>query len=152
MPAPFHFDRTWVFAVPPDEFFATVSRTHEFTRWWSWLRRCDADGIHAGARADCLIQAPLPYALRITIEVEQVEPDALIATRVVGDLCGPARLEMRPHPEGCTARLTWALELRDPVLRNLSYVARPAMAWAHDRVVAAGVAEFERRALVKKPG
>jgi hypothetical protein len=141
-----------VFAVGPDEFFDTVTRTDEFTDWWSWLRRCDIEGVYPGARAACLIQAPLPYALRLTIEVEQVVRGALIATHVTGDLRGPARLELEPHADGCRARLVWSLELCDPMLRSLSYVARPAMAWAHDRVVAAGVAEFERRALLRKPG
>lgn len=151
MSRPFRFDRTWVFAATPGEFFATVRRTDEFTEWWSWLRRCDIDGVHPGARADCVIQAPLPYALHLTIAVEAVETDALIATRVDGDLRGPARLEIAPDPGGCRARLAWSLELRDPVLRNVARVARPAMVWAHDRVVAAGVAEFEERARFSRP-
>jgi hypothetical protein len=34
------------------------------------------------------------------------------------------------------------------VLRQLATVGRPAMVWAHDRVVAVGVEQFRRRALV----
>ncbi|MGZ8762485.1 MAG: SRPBCC family protein [Acidimicrobiia bacterium] len=151
MPRPFTFDRTWVFATPPDDFFATICRTDEFTEWWSWLRRCEIEGVHSGARADCVIQAPLPYALRLTIAIEAVETGALIVTQVEGDLHGPARLEIAPHPDGCTARLVWSLELRDPVLRNVAIFARPAMVWAHDRVVDAGVADFERRARFTPP-
>lgn len=151
MARPFEFDRTWVFPTRPDEFFTTVSRTDDFTDWWSWLRRCEIDGVYAGAQARCLIQAPLPYTLRLTITIEAVERDALIATRVGGDLHGPARLEIAPHPDGCAARLVWSLELRDRVLRNVAIIARPAMVWAHDRVVAAGVAEFERRARFSRP-
>jgi hypothetical protein len=148
---PFEFDRTWVFATQPDEFFATVSRTDEFTRWWRWLRRCEIDGVYPGAVARCVIQAPLPYALRLAIAIEAVEEDALIVTSVGGDLRGPARLEIASHPEGCTARLTWSLELHDPVLRNIAIVARPAMVWAHDHVVAAGVTEFERQSRFTRP-
>jgi hypothetical protein len=156
VPRPFVFDRTWVFGARPDEFFATVTQTDEFTEWWSWLRvfevdGVDAGGLRAGARARCVIQAPLPYALRLTITVEEVEIDALIATHVDSDLHGPARLEIAPHPDGCTARLVWSLELRDSVLRNVAIFARPAMVWAHDHVVAAGVAEFERRARFSRP-
>ncbi len=164
MPRPFAFDRTWVFGASPQEFFATVTQTDEFTRWWSWLRVFEvdgpdghrahghgADGLHPGAQARCVIQAPLPYALRLTIAVEEVEADALVVTRVDGDLRGPARLEIAPHPDGCTARLVWSLELRDPVLRNVAIFARPAMVWAHDRVVAAGVADFEGRARFSRP-
>jgi len=144
---PFRFDRTWVFGVAPAELFATVSRTECFTDWWSWLRRCDVDGIRAGAGATCVIRAPLPYSLRFDVRIDRVEPDALIATSVRGDLQGPARLEISPDDAGCVARLTWSLELRDPVLRRVAVLTRPAMEWAHDRVVAVGVAEFERHAL-----
>jgi len=151
MPRPFMFDRTWVFDARPDEFFATVCRTDEFTQWWSWLRRLEIDGVRPGSRADCVIQAPLPYALHLTIAIDAVEEGRLIATRVDGDLHGPARLEITPHADGCTARLVWSLELRDPVLRSVAIVARPAMVWAHDRVVAAGVADFERRAHFTRP-
>jgi uncharacterized protein YndB with AHSA1/START domain len=151
VPRPFTFDRTWVFATTPAEFFATITRTDEFTQWWSWLRRCEIDGIYPGGRAICVIQAPLPYALRLTIAIETVEADSLIATQVGGDLSGPARLEVGSHPDGCTARLVWSLELRDPVIRNIAIFARPAMVWAHDRVVAAGVADFERRARFTRP-
>jgi hypothetical protein len=150
VPRPFTFDRTWLFTATPEEFFATISRTDEFTHWWSWLRNCEIDGIYPGAQAICVIQAPLPYALRLTIAIEKVETDSLIATEVGGDLRGPARLEVASHPDGCTARLVWSLELRDPVLRNLAILARPAMVWAHDRVVAAGVADFERRARFRR--
>lgn len=151
MPRPFAFDRTWAFASSPHEFFATVNRTDEFTGWWNWLRVFEVEGLHTGAQARCVIQAPLPYALRLTIAVEEVEPDALVATRVDGDLVGPARLEIAPHPDGCTARLVWSLELRDPVLRNVAVFARPAMVWAHDHVVAAGVADFERKVSFRRP-
>jgi uncharacterized protein YndB with AHSA1/START domain len=151
VPRPFEFDRTWIFTAPPDEFFATVCRTDDFTRWWSWLRRCETDGVYPGALARCVIQAPLPYALHLTIAIKAVEPDSLIATQVDGDLNGPARLEIAPHPGGCAVRLVWSLELRDPVLRNVAFFARPAMVWAHDRVVAAGVAEFERQVRFTPP-
>jgi uncharacterized protein YndB with AHSA1/START domain len=147
MVTPFRFDRTWVFGVEPEQLFAIVSRTDEFTEWWPWLRRCDLVSVSPGERATCEIQAPLPYVLHLTIDVEAVEPAALIATRVSGDLRGPASLLVEAHPDGCACRLEWDLELSNPVLRNLAGAARPAMVWAHDRVVAAGVTQFEQRAL-----
>ena len=145
--APFAFDRTWDFPVSPHELWATISRSDRYTDWWGWLRECDADGMHVGSVARCVVQAPLPYRLRFEIEIDDVAPAELVATTVRGDLEGPARLELAPFDGGCRARLAWHLELRDPVLRRLALVARPAMTWAHDRVVALGVEQFERHAL-----
>ncbi len=147
MGAPFRFDRTWVFPVPPDRLWTVLARTDRYPEWWSWLRELEADGFERGANADCVIQSPLPYALRCTIHVDEMLPPTTIATTVTGDLQGPARLEVRAVPEGCTARLVWALTPGSRMLRRLALVARPAMLWAHDRVVAVGVEQFRRRAL-----
>jgi hypothetical protein len=145
---PFTFDRWWDFAPPPDALWSTLSHTDEYPGWWSWLREFDAEGLHDGAIARCVIRAPLPYALRFTVHVAQAVKPELVDTVIHGDLEGPARLEIAPSADGGSrARLTWSLHLRDPVLRRIAVVGRPAMSWAHDRIVAVGLREFERRAL-----
>lgn len=152
MPAPFTFDQRWLFAASPEEFWATVSQTERFPEWWSWLKEFHADGLHEGASARAVIQAPLPYSLRLVIHVERVIPGAALDARITGDLEGPASLEIAPAGDGCTARLSWSLVLRDRWLSRMSRVARPAMTWAHDRVVDVGVRQFERAALNGKRG
>ena len=148
MASPFTFDRWFHFDVPPSELWATLSQTDEYREWWSWLRSFDADGLRDGAVAHCVIRAPLPYALRCTVHVERAVAPERVETVVRGDLEGPARLEIAPADDGgSAARLAWSLELRDPTLRRLARIARPAMTWAHDRVVAGGLRQFEARAL-----
>jgi hypothetical protein len=144
---PFVFDRAWTFPVPAGELWSVLERTDRYPEWWTWLRELDADGLRPGAVAHCTIRPPLPYALRFRVELDQVEPGRLVAGQVRGDLHGPARLEIHPDGEGCQARLVWELRLGSPVLRRLSLVARPAMVWGHDRVVALGVRQFRHRAL-----
>ncbi len=70
-----------------------------------------------------------------------------LVTTVDGDLQGPARLELRPADGGTEARLAWEFELRAPLLRTLALLGRPAMAWAHDRIVERGLVQFEGHAL-----
>ncbi len=147
MAAPFTFDRRFSFDVDPDVFWTTVSRTDRYPAWWTWLREFDSEGLREGERARCVIRAPLPYTLRFEVHVERVVDRKLVATRIEGDLDGPARLEVAPATGGCTARLVWSLRLRDPLLRRLALVGRPAMSWAHDRIVDVGVRQFEARAL-----
>ena len=89
----------------------------------------------------------MPYSLTFTVHVDEVVRPTRVVTHVAGDLVGPARLEVAPSATGCDARLVWSLELRDPLLRPLATVTRPAMQWAHDRVVDVGLAEFRRRAV-----
>ncbi|MSO78528.1 MAG: hypothetical protein EXQ79_02865 [Acidimicrobiia bacterium] len=147
MPAPFTFDRRFGLAATPEQLWAVLQQTEQYPVWWSWLRELEGGELREGAVARVLVQAPLPYKLRMDITVEHVVPQRSVDTHVRGDLQGPARLEVDATPGGCTARLIWSLKLRDSVLRPLSFIARPAMVWAHDRVIEIGLREFERRAL-----
>jgi uncharacterized protein YndB with AHSA1/START domain len=146
---PFRFDRAWHFAATPELLWATFERTDHYQAWWPWLRTLDLDGegLTAGASARVVIQAPLPYQLRCTVEVEDAEPARRLVARVRGDLDGPARLELEPAAEGTDARLAWSLAVRAPLLRPAATLARPALAWAHDRIVERGLVQFEARAL-----
>lgn len=150
MAAPFRFDRTWDFPVPPARLWAVLNRTDQYPTWWSWLRDFETDGFSAGAEAHAVIQSPLPYALRCTIHVDEMRAPETIVTTVSGDLSGPARLEVHRSPGGSSARLVWSLTPASPVLRNLARIGRPAMVWAHDRVVSTGVEQFRRRGLVNE--
>ena len=157
MPSPFRFDRAWRFGVSPEELWATLSHTERYREWWPWLRTFAIDGsavdgssddaLVAGRSARVVIQAPLPYQLHCTVHVDDAVVNQRLVTHVDGDLSGPARLELRAVDSGTEARLAWALELRAPLLRTLALVGRPAMAWAHDRIVERGLVQFEGHAL-----
>lgn len=151
MPATFDYDRRFAFAVSPETFWDTVSQTECYPDWWTWLREFESDGLHEGSHTECVIRAPLPYALRVSIDVERTVHPERVETRVSGDLDGPARLEISPTTSGCAARLVWSLELREPWLARLARFTRPVLAWAHDRVIDSGVRRFEQVALSEAP-
>ena len=147
MPEPFRFDRSFELDATPDELWSALSATDRYPQWWSWLRVMEGGELREGSVARCVVRAPLPYTLRFDVGVEDVIAGELVDTQVRGDLDGPARLEIEPRTGGCTARLVWSLHLRDSLLRPLAVVARPAMTWAHDRVIEMGLRQFERHAL-----
>jgi uncharacterized protein YndB with AHSA1/START domain len=151
VPSPFRFDRSWHFGVSPEDLWATLSRTELYRSWWPWLRAFHledgGEALRTGAVAHVVIQAPLPYQLRCDVRAVDADPDRRLVTVVDGDLGGPARLELEPTADGTEARLAWELDLRAPLLRSFARVARPAMAWAHDRIVERGLVQFEGHAL-----
>jgi len=151
MPEPFRFDRHFDLDADRPAVWRALERPDRYPTWWSWLRSLEGGDLREGAVARCVVRAPLPYTLRFDVVVDRVVREELVETHVRGDLEGPARLELAPRDGGCTARLVWTLDLRDTFLRPLSIVTRPAMAWAHDRVVALGLRQFERAAL-DRPG
>jgi uncharacterized protein YndB with AHSA1/START domain len=153
---PIQFDRAWSFAVTPEELWTTLEQTDKYRTWWPWLREFrvdgDGDGFRAGATAQLVIQAPLPYQLRCVIHVDEVVRSQKLVAHVTGDLEGPARLELEPSTAGTQARLAWTLDVRSSLLRPLATIGRPALAWAHDRIVERGLAQFEQHALeIRKP-
>jgi hypothetical protein len=158
VPSPFRFDRAWHFALAPDELWSTLAQTDRYRDWWPWLRTFAIDGeagehvdaLTSGRVAQVVIQAPLPYQLRCTIQVDDAVGNERLVTTVAGDLNGPASLELRPVEGGTEARLAWSLELQAPMLRTLAFFGRPAMAWAHDRIVERGLVQFEGHALLER--
>jgi hypothetical protein len=153
VPSPFRFDRAWHFEVTPAELWTTLSLTDRYCEWWPWLRSFTLDtddgedALETGRTARVVIQAPLPYQLHCTVHVVDAVPEARLVTMVDGDVQGPARLDLRAVAGGTEARLAWTFELRAPLLRALAVLGRPAMAWAHDRIVERGLAQFEGHAL-----
>lgn len=140
-----------MFPVAPAELWGALSRTDRFQEWWPWLRTFESDGLVEAGVAHCVVRAPVPYSLRFDVTVVEVVPQRLVDTRVSGGLEGPARLEVTAHPHGSEARLSWELELREPLLRAASQVARPVMEWGHNWVVDSGVRQFRRLALQQRP-
>jgi hypothetical protein len=159
---PFAFDREWHFQASPDDLWRTLARIDRYRTWWPWLRELevdvaddvdDADPLVDGTVADFVIQAPLPYQLRGTIAVVHAACPHVLEAVVTGDLEGPARLELVADEDGAgaTARLVWSLEVRSNLLRPLASIARPALSWAHDRIVERGLVQFETYALAEWP-
>lgn len=145
MIAPFTSDRMFEFDAAPDVVWKTLEQTDRFPVWWRWLRTFETDGVsglHEGARAECAVRGPLPYAVRFTVALRTVEPERLVDAEVTGDIEGPARLELTPTATGSSARLVWSVRLVDPALRASARVARPLMQWGHDWVVSRGVRAF----------
>ena len=143
----FRYDSTFDFAVSRDVLWDALNDTDRYPQWWPWLRSFDAAGLTPGTAAACAVRGPLPYTLEFRVHIDEVEAGRSIDTRVTGDLEGPARLEIAGADGTSTARLTWSVELRLPLLSAASRVARPMLVWAHDHVVSSGVEQFRHHAL-----
>jgi len=144
-------DRRFAFDQPPDEVWATMARTSEFTRWWPWLRRLDAEGLVTGDVWSCHIQPPLPYFLRFTIALDEVVPGEWVRATVAGDITGTATLTLDPtEGGGSEARLVSDLAPASSVLRAFAVVARPLVVWGHDWVLGEGIRQFRDRALAER--
>ena len=125
------------FAVPVEELWAAVERVDKFGGWWGWLQefRLEGDGLSAGSVLHGVVAPPLPYRMRLRVEIVRSVRNKSIEAEVHGDLEGVARLEMYPGPVGTTVDIAWTVEMMQRPMRLASRFAHPLLRWGHDRVV-----------------
>ena len=166
----------FTFPVTPLELWSAIERIDQFERWWSWLGdlQLDGDGLRAGSVLRGTVAPPVPYRMRVAVELGRCEPGELIDAAVTGDLAGEARLRLEPAGRGTldgnplsgesarsgtgaaepvsstVAEVTWSLEMKQLPMRVAARFAYPLLRWGHDRVVEATVAGF-RRQLASRP-
>jgi hypothetical protein len=135
------------FDLAPDELWDQIEQFDQFESWWPWLTdfRVEGSGLSAGSVLHGVVAPPLPYRLRLRIELAECRRPHTINAIIGGDLVGDAHLRFRPEGVGSRADAEWSLEMRQPAMRLASRIGRPVLQWGHDRVVEMTVAGFRRR-------
>jgi hypothetical protein len=119
----------------------------QFESWWSWLSefRLDGGALVPGAVLRGVVAPPLPYRMRVRVELTECEPCRRIMAAVGGDLEGEARLELRDEGAGSSVDVSWTVEMMQRPMRLADRFGHPLLQWGHDMVVATTVAAFRRR-------
>lgn len=130
-----------------------MEEVDQFESWWSWLEEFKLDGgaLVPGAVLHGVVAPPLPYRMRIDVELTDCEPPRRINAAVHGDLEGEATLEICPSGSGSTVDIGWTVEMMQRPMRMADRVAHPLLQWGHDIVVGLTVDGFRRRLASMKP-
>lgn len=140
-------ERHYRFDVGPLALWEAISRVEDYRRWWPWLRGLESASFDAGATWRCVVQPPLPYSLRFTLELEEVEAPRFVTATVAGDLTGHAAFDIAARYGGSQLRLVSTLAPTSGVLRAVAAVAPAVARLGHDWVLDTGLRQFRRRAL-----
>lgn len=135
------------FEQPPLELWHAIEEVDQFENWWSWLEEFSLEGgvLESGAVLHGVVAPPIPYRMRIQVELIKCEPPHHIDALVHGDLEGEATLDIRESGSGSKVDVAWTVEMMQRPMRMASRVAHPLLQWGHDVVVAITVAGFRRR-------
>jgi hypothetical protein len=135
------------FPVPPHQLWAAIERLDDFERWWGWLSEFEVtgSGLGEGTVLRGTVSPPVPYRIRIEVELHRCIPDQLIDARVRGDLSGNAQLRLQPDGNGTVVDVAWSLQMRERPMRIAARIAYPLLRWGHDRVVDGTVSSFRRQ-------
>jgi uncharacterized protein YndB with AHSA1/START domain len=134
------------FAAPPPVVWQTIEHSERFENWWGWLKefRLEGGGLRDGSVLHGVVEPPVPYRMRLRVELESCSAPRRIDAAVHGDLEGTARLLLEPNDRGTRAMISWSIEMMQRPMRVACRVARPLLTWGHDRVVEATVSSFRR--------
>jgi carbon monoxide dehydrogenase subunit G len=146
----FDYRREYEFALAPAAMWQRMEHLDQFEGWWPWLQEFRLEGatLTAGSVLHGVIVPPLPYRMRIRVELTRCDPPGVIDATVGGDLEGEAHLRMRAEgTDGTRSRVevAWTVEMMQRPMRLASRFGRPLLQWGHDRVVETTVNGFRRR-------
>ncbi len=135
------------FPLAPDLLWRQLEELDQFERWWPWLTdlRVEGEGLSLGSVLHGVVNPPVPYRMRLRIEVVECRRPLHLSAIIGGDLTGDSQLDFRPDGDGTWVDAAWTVEMRQPAMRLASRLGRPVLQWGHDRVVEMTVAGFRRR-------
>jgi len=124
-----------------------VGEVEQFEDWWSSLEefRLEGDTLQKGSVLHGVVAPPLPYRMRIQVEVTECQAARRMEALIHGDLEGEASLDIRPQGTGSSVEVAWTVEMMQRPMRLADRMAHPLMQWGHDRVVEITVAGFRKR-------
>jgi hypothetical protein len=124
-----------------------MQEVDQFETWWPWLHEFRLEGgtLKTGSVLHGVVTPPLPYRMRLRVELTYCDPPKEIDAVIHGDLEGVARIDIRPSEGGATAEVAWTVEMMQRPMRLAARFGRPLLQWGHDRVVEITVAGFRRR-------
>jgi uncharacterized protein YndB with AHSA1/START domain len=146
-PPVIEYRREFEFPVKPAELWAAIDDTDAFESWWPWLRGFTIEGgsLRTGSILRGVVVPPVPYRMRLEVEIVRSRRPSLIDAAVRGDLVGDAHLRLRRSETGTCVEVAWNVEMMQRPMRLASRVARPLLLRAHEVVVEVTVSGFRRR-------
>lgn len=132
----------WQIPAARDAVWEALKHPVEWPRWWPFVRAVDeldagdADGV--GARYRFHWASRLPYSIRLLTTVTEMRKPNLIAACAEGDLRGVGTWRLDDAGGNTEVEYTWSVDLDRAWMRALLPILRPAFAWNHNAVMAAG--------------
>ena len=141
------YRREYEFALTPAALWERMEHLDQFERWWPWLQeyRLEGKGLVPGSVLHGVVVPPLPYRMRIRVELTRCEPPEAIDAIIGGDLKGDAHLRIRADGTRSRVEVAWTVEMMQRPMRLASRFGRPLLQWGHDLVVETTVNGFRRR-------
>lgn len=142
------FETDWVLTAPIGRVFDVLAHPEEFSGWWPSVREStlleEGDPSGLGARASYLIRSPLFYSMRFDVKAVEVDRPIRIHSVVRGDLIGTGTYILESIEGKTHVRFNWYVSTTKRWMNLTAGIAKPILAWAHDRVMLEGCRAMAR--------
>jgi hypothetical protein len=139
----------WSFDAPLPAVWAALIAPEEWSGWWPALvkveRLANGDERGIGSVRRMTWRTALPYTLTFDMCTTRIEPMIQIEGRAEGELRGIGCWTLVPDGARTQVRYHWNVEVKQPWMRLLAPLARPAFAWNHGVVMRGGQDGLTRR-------
>ena len=131
--------------LPPDEAWRYLQRTDLYEGWWPWMRDLvvEGDGIAPGTSLRFRVVSPLPYRMKLSVEVEETTERSASAS-VSGDLDGTGSIAIVERGRGSVAELSWSVTIHQPQMRLAARFAGPLLRWGQTWAIQSALRGFIR--------
>ena len=138
----YQFVTVWALEAPLETVSDVISRSLNWPQWWRSVESVEelapGDVTGVGNIRRYTWRGWLPYRLRFTMCVTQIEPQATIAGIASGDVNGWGRWSFAADGAVTIVRYDWQVRITSPWLRILAFIAGPLVRWNHNFVMHQG--------------
>ena len=130
----YSFVDEWLVPAPAEEVYEFLSRPRDYPRWWgdAFLEgEGDPAPAAPGKRARLVTRGRLPYRLRWELVCVEADAPRRLVSQIHGDFVGDGIWTFAPSDAGTRVVLEWRVEVRKPLVRHLTPLLRPLLAWNH---------------------
>ncbi|TNC52324.1 polyketide cyclase [Rubellimicrobium rubrum] len=153
----YHIVTTWRIEASLEEVAAILSDIAGLTTWWPSVylaveetARGDATGV--GKEVALLTKGWLPYTLRWSFRVIEVDPPRRVVLVPVGDFTGRGEWTFAQEGPVAVIRYDWEVEARKPMLRALTWLLRPVFTANHNWAMRRGEDSLRLEVIRRRAG
>ena len=132
----YHFRTRWRLPGTPQEVFDILADIHALPRWWPSVYM-GAEVLHPGgldgrgAIVALYTKGWLPYTLRWTFEVTELEPNRRIRIEAVGNFTGFGEWLMTQDGDFVNVSFEWKVRAHKRLLKHFSVFFKPLVSANH---------------------
>lgn len=122
--AHFHFVTNGMYDAPIDPVWKIITDVERLPEWWPGFKKATLRGtdrtLRVGQIVDCVLQAPMGYALTFVLQITDLTPPTLMRLQSSGDLVGWGQWDLRPEGDRTAVSYTWDVTLTKPLFSALT--------------------------------